>query len=93
MVNWKVALWSGVAGFALSFLVGVIGGQYYFLGPGNVWILCDPVRLARWHDWEAVHADWRAHVIINKQYRRDARGHVYPWHNDRSQDKDHGHGH
>ena len=75
--------------------VGAVGDQFYYLGPGRVWIVCDPVRLARWHDWEAVHADWRIHATVNKHYRRDAQGHDYPWHDERSQDKDrdHGHGH
>ncbi|HUA69270.1 MAG TPA: hypothetical protein VMA13_12040 [Candidatus Saccharimonadales bacterium] len=58
--------------------VGVVGTQYYYLGPGDVWIACDPVRLARFHKWETSHADWRAHAIINVKYRTDAHGHVVP---------------
>ena len=80
--------------------VGVVGGQYYYLGPNNFWIACDPVRLARWNDWQRSHADWRTHATVNQQYRRDAKGNDHPWHGDRSQvksprdtghDKDHGH--
>jgi len=73
--------------------VGVIGGQYYYLGPGNVWIVCDPVRVARFHDYIGVHPDWHAHVIINERYRRDAGGHEHPWHENHSQDRNQGHGH
>ena len=49
--------------------VGVVDGQCYYLGPGNVWIVCDPVRLGRFHDWELGHADWQAHAIHNTRYR------------------------
>ena len=70
--------------------VGVVGDQYYYLGLGHVWMVCDPVRLARWHDWETIHADWRIHATVNRHYRRDAGGHDHPWHAD--QDRDHGHG-
>src|ERR1700753_2921254 len=31
--------------------VGLVGDQYYYLGPGSVWIVCDPVRLQRFHVW------------------------------------------
>ncbi len=80
--------------------VGVIGAQYYYLGPGDVWLALDPDHLARWHDWEKDHGDWRDHTIRNERYRRDAQGHDHPWHNDHDQDKsppdsghdkDHGH--
>lgn len=65
-------VWDGVE------FVGVIGTQYYYLGAGNVWLPFDSVRAARWHDWERVHADWRAHAIRNELYRRDAHGHEVP---------------
>jgi hypothetical protein len=65
--------------------VGVVGGQYFYLGPGNVWIACDPVRLARFHGWERSHVNWRVHATANVRYRTDAHGHDHPWH------KDHGH--
>src|SRR5581483_2144672 len=29
--------------------VGVVGSDYYYLGPDNVWVICDPVRLGRFH--------------------------------------------
>jgi len=60
--------------------VGLVGDQYYYLGPGNIWIVCDPVRLARFHDYVRVHPDWHAHVTINERYRTDARGHYQPRH-------------
>ena len=66
--------------------VGVVGGQYYYLGPGNVWIVCEPFRLARFHDWERVHPDWHAHAIHNDRYRHGYR--------DRDQDRhDHDYNH
>ncbi len=49
--------------------VGVVGAQYYYLGPGNVWIACDPVRLHRFQTWQVAHADWHTHAIHNDHYR------------------------
>jgi hypothetical protein len=63
--------------------VGVVGGQYYYLGPGNVWIGCDPVRVRRFNVWVGAHPDWRAHATVNMHYRGYAQGHEVP----------HGHGH
>jgi hypothetical protein len=60
--------------------VGFIGGQYYYLGAGNVWIVADPYRLDRFHGWERGHPDWRNHAIRNDHYRRDSHGHVQPRH-------------
>jgi len=71
-------VWDGVE------FVGVIGTDYYYLGSGNVWLICDPDRLARFHDWERGHADWRTHATVNMNFRMDANGHNHPWH-------DHGH--
>jgi hypothetical protein len=68
--------------------VGVVGTQYYYLGPGNVWLTLDAGRMARWHDWEKAHADWRTHAIRNELYRHDAHEHVVPRPDDRSHDKD-----
>jgi hypothetical protein len=58
--------------------VGLVGGQYYYLGPGNVWLVCEPFRLERFHGWERGHPDWRAHAVRNVKYRRDARGLEHP---------------
>jgi hypothetical protein len=58
--------------------VGVVGDQYYYLGPDHVWLAFDAPRLARFHDWERAHADWREHAIRNEKYRRDMRGHDVP---------------
>ncbi|HEY1716709.1 MAG TPA: hypothetical protein VGH42_00255 [Verrucomicrobiae bacterium] len=63
--------------------VGVVGDQYYYLGPGNVWLVCDPVRLERFHGWEGSHRDWRVHAIRNDRYRNDAHGHYQPRRDDR----------
>lgn len=63
--------------------VGVVGDQYYYLGPGDVWLICDPIRLERFHGWEGGHPDWRAHAIRNDRYRNDSHGHYQPRHDDR----------
>ena len=69
--------------------VGVIGTQYYYLGPGGVWLTLDASHQAHWHDWEKAHADWRIHATANVSYRMDANGHyVAP---KAGKDNDHGH--
>jgi hypothetical protein len=82
-------VWDGVE------FIGVVGTQYYYLGPGNVWLVCEPFRIERFHDWEKGHADWRAHATRNELYRHDAHGHEMPFHSapghDNGHDKDHGH--
>jgi hypothetical protein len=60
--------------------VGFVGDQYYYLGPGNVWLVCDPVRLGHVHAWIGVHPDWRAHAMRNDRYRTDSHGHFHPRH-------------
>jgi hypothetical protein len=60
--------------------VGVIGDQYYYLGPDHVWLPLNSDRLMRFHAWEKDHHDWRDHAIQNMKYRRDAQGHDHPWH-------------
>jgi hypothetical protein len=62
--------------------VGVVGGQYYYLGSGNVWLVMDPGRLARFHTWAGVHADWRTHATVNVNYRYDAHHHYVSAHGD-----------
>jgi len=52
-------VWDGVE------FVGVVGDQYMYLGPGGVWLVCDPVRLGRFHGWERGHPDWRRTAIRN----------------------------
>jgi hypothetical protein len=81
--------------------VGVVGSQYYYLGPDHVWLTLDAPRLARFHGWERGHADWRTHAIRNELYRHDAHGHDVPRHDaprhdvhaapDAHADHDHGH--
>ncbi len=63
--------------------VGVVGGAYFYLGPGNVWLRCEPWRLERFHGWEGGHSDWRAHAIRNDRFRNDSHGHYLKRHDDR----------
>jgi hypothetical protein len=59
-------VWDGVE------FVGVVGGQYMYLGPGGAWLVCDPIRLDRFHGWERGHPDWRRTAVRNEG--RNARG-------------------
>ena len=65
-------VWDGVE------YVGVVGGQYFYLGPGNIWLVCEPFRLERFHGWERYHRDWRLHAIRNDRFRNDRYGHAHP---------------
>lgn len=58
--------------------VGYVGGVPYYLGPGNVWIVCDGPRVERFNVWVGGHPDWRVHAIRNDNYRRDRFGHEAP---------------
>ena len=71
--------------------VGLVGGVYFYLGPGNVWLRCEPWRVERFHGWERGHPDWRAHAIHNEHYRNDSHGHYQPRHDDRDRGHDHDH--
>jgi hypothetical protein len=81
--------------------VGVVGTQYYYLGTDHVWLTLDAPHMARFHDWQRDHADWRTHAIRNELYRRDAHGHDVPLRDNQSRDvspanshdKDHDHDH
>jgi hypothetical protein len=59
-------VWDGVE------FVGVVGGQYMYLGPGGAWLVCEPFRLERFHGWERGHPDWHRTAIHNSG--RNARG-------------------
>jgi hypothetical protein len=59
--------------------VGVIGSQYYYLAPGDVWAPIPSERRERFEHWEHNHHDWQEHAIRNERYRHDMRGHEYPW--------------
>ena len=61
---------------------GWVGDRYYYLGAGNVWLVCDAIRLERFHYWQRSHHDWREHAIRNDRYRRDAQGYEHPRHDD-----------
>ena len=83
-------VWDGVE------FVGLVGTQYYYLGPDKVWLSFDAGRLARFHDWERAHADWRTHAIHNELYRHGVRAHDAPLHDvshDSSHDASHDNGH
>ena len=67
--------------------VGVVGNQYVYLGPGNVWLIAEPFRLERFHGWERGHADWRMHATRNEQFRTDRNGHVQPRHDEARKDE------
>lgn len=58
--------------------VGVVDGQYYYLGPGNVWIVMDPMRLHRFDIWAGHHPDWRARATHNVRYRSGSAYHPHP---------------
>ena len=69
--------------------VGVIGDQYYYLAPGNVWMPISSDRMIRFHDWEREHHDWREHMIRNERYRLDAQGKRHPLHEHDADHRDH----
>ncbi|HEY3761230.1 MAG TPA: hypothetical protein VGN23_05735 [Verrucomicrobiae bacterium] len=79
--------------------VGMVGDQYYYLGPGDMWVPMDQPHMARFHIWVGSHADWRSHAIVNEKYRYDAHHNYAPYkgdHHDHDMDQgDHGdhHGH
>jgi hypothetical protein len=52
-------VWDGVE------YVGFIGGNYMYLGPGGGWLVCDSVRLERFHGYERVHPEWRKTAVRN----------------------------
>ena len=69
--------WDGVE------YVGLVGDQYFYLGPGDVWLVAGPDRLGRFHGWERGHPDWRNHATRNDRFRKDARGRMQPRRDDR----------
>ena len=56
--------------------VGMVGSQYYYLAPGNVWLPVDTTRLHRFQSWQMGHPDWRNHATRNVRYRN--MGHMNP---------------
>jgi hypothetical protein len=74
--------------------VGIVNGQYYYLGPGNAWVVMDPVRLHRFNVWIGAHPDWRTHYAThNVRYRGAPAAHAQPMHEDmpRPGGSDYGH--
>jgi hypothetical protein len=63
--------------------VGVVGDQYYYLGPGNAWIIMDPTRLHHFQAWESGNPHWRDHMTHNTRYREMAHAaRPQPMHNE-----------
>jgi hypothetical protein len=60
--------------------VGVVGGQYYYLGPGGAWVVMDPVRLHRFQVYVHAHPDWNSHMVHNVKYRGPVPAHAAPMH-------------
>jgi hypothetical protein len=61
-------VWDGVE------YVGEYNGQYMYLNGGGAWVVCDEMRLARFHGWEGGHADWRREAIhYDRAHRPDPR--------------------
>lgn len=78
--------------------VGVVGDQYYYLGPGDVWVVCDPVRFHRFQVYVHDHPDWHSHMTHNEKYRNQDRDHDHdrpaPMHDKDDHNKlDHDHDH
>lgn len=54
--------------------VGMVGHQYFYLGPGNVWTIMDtPATLSYFQGWERAHPNWQAHATPNVRYRNNGR--------------------
>jgi len=49
--------------------VGAVGNQFYYLGPGNVWIPMDRGRMSNFRAWERANPHWRAWATPNVRYR------------------------
>jgi hypothetical protein len=72
--------------------VGIVGGQYYYLGPDSAWVVMDPVRLHRFNVWVGAHPDWRTHYVThNVRYRGSIPAHAQPMHEDRAPARDYDH--
>ena len=70
--------------------VGVINGQYYYLGPGNMWVPMDQPRWYRFHEWERHNGDWRHHEIYNDRFRHE--NHEWEEHEEHEHHGDEHHG-
>lgn len=49
--------------------VGAVGNQFYYLGPGSVWIPMDRGRMRNFRAWERAHPHWRSWATPNVRYR------------------------
>jgi hypothetical protein len=54
--------------------VGIVAGQDYYLGPGDVWIPCSPAQVHRFQQYQASHPDWQSHMTTNEKYRYSNHG-------------------
>jgi hypothetical protein len=52
--------------------VGLYGDQYVYWNAG-AWVVCDGVRLGRFHGWERYHPGWRTHAIHYRHGREPYR--------------------
>ncbi len=50
--------------------IGWYGDRYMYLGPGNVWIVCDDERLGRFHEWERHNPGYRQHAMRGRENNR-----------------------
>ena len=48
--------------------VGRVGGQYYYLGPHNTWVLMDQARRQRYQQWQRANPNWQQRQIRNNQF-------------------------
>jgi hypothetical protein len=55
--------------------VGVYDDTYYYLGPNDQWMRCEPWREHRFRDWEHSNPDWRNHARRNDRKSRDGKRH------------------
>ena len=49
--------------------VGAVGNQFYYLGPGNVWVPMDRARMNNFRAWERANPHWRSWATPNVRYR------------------------
>jgi hypothetical protein len=49
--------------------IGIVGDQYVYLAPGNVWMIAEPYRMSRINRYRDSHPDWREHSTRNTHFR------------------------
>lgn len=58
--------------------VGMVGNQYLYLAPGNVWRPMDPGRMSYFRGWQRAHPNWRTWATPNVRYRTVRPGRPQP---------------